>query len=130
MMYNNIVESCFFYPRHVGVVTINQPLTAHYHSQVGGQKITLDLYLVCTKDKIISRACFKAVGGPYVIAALEWICREIEGKALSQLPSIDYSKLVEVLAIPQHLYPVAIQVNQAYQQVLHLMNGTFEELER
>ncbi|TAL62754.1 MAG: hypothetical protein EPN84_05990 [Legionella sp.] len=128
MMYNKIVEDCFFNSNHVGLVQPDYPLSAHFKSHVPGQNNRLDLYLVCTKDKIIQRACFKAMGNPYMIAALEWICREIEGLELEQLPVINYPLLVETLAIPNTEYPVAIQVSQAYQEVVKLMRNTFEEL--
>lgn len=126
MTYNKIVEACFFFPRHVGVIDLKRPLTAHFRNSQPHQGVIIELYLECSECQLIKRACFKATGNPYRIAALEWLCRQIEGKALSQLPPLNYQVLVKELQIPTAQYPLAIQVEDAYKEVLTLMNKQFE----
>lgn len=129
MMYNKNVQDCFFHPSHVGVLDLITPLSAHYRSSLAGQGVLIDLYIQCTKDKNVNRACFKANGNPYVIAALEWVCRQIEGENLERLPPINYQILVEKLEIPNTQYPFAIQIEEVYKKVLGLLIEKFERYE-
>lgn len=127
MMYNKIVQDCFFLPKHVGVLDLSASLTVHFRSKQINQSMTkIDLYLQCTETALIYKACFKTIGNPYVIAALEWLCRQIEGRALDNLPLINYQILIKELEIPTHQYPVAIQVEDVYKEVLTLMKKKFE----
>lgn len=129
MMYNKIVQECFFSPVHVGIIALDAPLSVHCRSPETGKGVLIDFYLQCTADKIVHKACFKAIGNPYVIASLEWLCRQIEGKNLDQLPPINYQMLVNELEIINTQYPVAIQVESVYKEALVLMRNKFEEYE-
>lgn len=130
MIYNEIIEDCFFHPRHVGILDLQAPLTVHFTSIQNNQSTThIELYIQCTEDALIRKARFKATGNPYVIASLEWLCRQIEGK---QLDSLEwgaaqkstlhdeqlYQVLVKQLEIPQNQYPIALQVEDVYKEVL------------
>lgn len=127
MIYNKIVEDCFFLPRHVGILDLQAPLTVHHRSSQKNQSITrIDLFLQCTLNKKISKACFRATGNPYVIAAVEWLCREIEGRELEEAYGINYQVLVKELSIPNSQYPIALQVEGVYKEVLNLMKKKFE----
>lgn len=125
-MYNNIVQEYFFSPAHVGVLNLDEPFGAHYRSNLAGQGVVIDLYVQCTPAKDVNRVCFKANGNPYLIAALEWISRQLEGRNLDSLPQINHQMLVEQLDIPHQLYPVAIQVDTIYKEVILLLNKQFE----
>ncbi|CEG57176.1 iron-sulfur cluster assembly scaffold protein [Legionella fallonii] len=128
MMYNERVEDCFFLPRHVGILDLNVPLTVHFSSIQKNQSVTrIDLYLQCTGDTLITKACFKATGNPYVIAALEWLCRQIEGRKLDCLKEMNYQILVKELEIPQNQYPIALQVEDVYKEVFTLMKKKLED---
>lgn len=127
MTYNEIVEDCFFYPKHVGVLDISQPFTCHARTSQSKQGVLIDLYVASNKNKTIQRACFKATGHPYIIAGLEWICREIEGQELFHLPILNYQVIVNALQIPMVYYPLAIQVENVYQQAITLLLQYFEE---
>ncbi len=138
MMYNELVEDCFFLPRHVGILDLQAPLTVHFVSIQKNQSITrIDLYVQCAENALIRKACFKATGNPYVIAALEWLCRQIEGKKLDCLEWRSdqknnpqdkqlYQILVKELEIPQNQYPIALQVEDVYKEVFTLMKKKFE----
>lgn len=127
MIYNNIVEDCFFQPRHAGMIDLNAPLTVHFRSSQKNQSLTIiDLYMQCTNIGFISQMRFKATGNPYVIAALEWLCRQLEGRTLENLPLINYQILIKELAISTIQYPIAIQVEDVYKEVLTLMKKKFE----
>ena len=127
-MYNEIVEDCFFLPQHVGVIDLASPLTVHFRSSQNNQSVTkIDLYLQCTENALINKACFRAAGNPYVIPALEWLCRQIEGRELESLTSISYQILIKELEIPNQQYPIALQVEDVYKEVLTLMKKKLED---
>ena len=128
MMYNIVVEDCFFQPRHVGVIDLTAPLTVHFSSNQKNQSMTkIDMYLQCAINGVISTALFKANGNPYVIATLEWVCRQIEGRALAELAPLNYQILIKELGIPINQSPIAVQVEDVYKEVLALMKKKFEE---
>lgn len=118
MRYNKKVADCFFSPRHVGVVDLNCPFTAHVRRQQMNPSVLLDLYLECSEEKWVKKARFKARGNPFLIAALEWLCRELEGKELTDSPIWTHEILVAQLGIPVSDYPLAIQVEEAYKEIL------------
>jgi len=126
MMYNKIVEECFFYPKHVGVIDTAKPYSVCCSGNLLNQGVQVALYLECSPDHVIESARFKATGNPYVIAALEWLCRQIEGRDFRQLPTIDYQVLVKVLEIPQPMYALSIHLIDIYQQALALMVKKFK----
>lgn len=86
----------------------------------------MHFYIKYDKDKAISRVRFKTNGNPYVIAAMEWICCQIEGKTLETLPLIDFQILINVLQMPNSQYPVAVQIESIYKEALTLMRKKFE----
>lgn len=116
MMYNEITEDCFFNPRHVGRIDIAKPNTAHVRVNKSG--LAIALYLEYSTQRIIKKACFKASGNPYVIGCLEWLCRQIEGLSLDELPEINYQLFVKVLAIPIEKYPSAVQVDFLFKELI------------
>lgn len=123
MMYNKLVQDCFFQPRHVGVLDVTDPLVAHYSYKMMHQKpiILIELYMQCSRVGLINKACFKANGNPYVLAALEWLCQKIEGTNITNSPSINYQMLINVLEIPNSQYPVALVIEDVYKEALALM---------
>ncbi|WP_298623993.1 iron-sulfur cluster assembly scaffold protein [uncultured Legionella sp.] len=123
MMYNKVVEDCFFHPEHVGVLEASDPLVAHYSYKMMHQKTIsmIELYIECSRDGLIRTACFKSNGNPYVLAALEWLCQNIEGTNLDSPPSINYQVLINVLDIPNSQYPVALVIEDVYKETLALM---------
>ncbi|HDV5708706.1 TPA: iron-sulfur cluster assembly scaffold protein [Legionella pneumophila] len=126
MMYNKIVQDYFFQPQHIGKLDLNDPFVIGVQSQPINQLNTVHFYIKCDGDKLISKARFKTNGNPYVIAAMEWICCQIEGKTLESLPLIDFQILINVLQITNNQYPVAIQVEDIYKEALTLMRKKFE----
>ncbi|CAM2986502.1 iron-sulfur cluster assembly scaffold protein [Legionella worsleiensis] len=129
MMYNEVVEHCFFHPQHVGVLDLDDPLVVRYTVEQQKPKVIIELYIQCQVSGFISRICFKASGSPFVIAALEWLCRNTEGTHLMQQKTIDYQTLINVLEIPLSQYPVALLVEDVYQESLKLMQQKLERYE-
>lgn len=121
MMYNKLVETCFFSPHHVGEIDTTKDFTVHSRTHKNNQGILIDFSLRCSHEGLIQCARFKAVGNPFVIASLEWLCRQIEGKLITNLPELTYKTLVQQLNIPTFYYPVAIQVEEVYKEALRLM---------
>lgn len=120
MIYNKIVQDCFFSPRHVGLVDLEHPFSAVFKNNQKGQG-SIEFYMQCSPDGVIVRACFKTNGNPYLIASLEWLCRQVEGKTIDNAPRIDYRQLVKELEIPVVHYPVALRVMDVYKEVILIM---------
>lgn len=121
MMYNELVESCFFAPNHVGTLDLSQPLTAHYRGGEVGQGDVFDFYLRCDEQGLILKARFKAYGNPYLVAAAEWFCQQLEDSLIDEHPRFNYSWLVQELAIPKNRYPVALQIEDGYRTLVMMM---------
>ncbi|OJY52291.1 MAG: hypothetical protein BGO90_08595 [Legionella sp. 40-6] len=120
-MYNSTVVDCFFNARHVGRLDDALPYTVCYHHAQKSQG-TLVLSMQCTKNGLIEHIVYKTNGNPYLIAALEWCCRELEGAPLASLVKINYPLLIERLSIPTRHYPLAVRVVEGLKQINHLMN--------
>jgi nitrogen fixation protein NifU and related proteins len=121
MMYNELVESYFFAPNHVGIVDLSQPLSLHYSEGVAGRGDVFDFYLLCNSHGFVLQARFKAYGNPYLIAAAEWLCRQLEGSLINEHPRFNYSCLVQDLAIPKTRYSVALQIEDGYREIVTMM---------
>ncbi|WP_028387597.1 iron-sulfur cluster assembly scaffold protein [Legionella fairfieldensis] len=121
MMYNEIVESCFFRPEHVGSVDLTQPLSVYYRCGEAGRGDICDFYLLCDEKGLVLQARFKAYGNPYLIAAAEWLCQHVEGSLLETHPCFDYASLVKELAIPANRYFVALQIEDGYKELVTMM---------
>lgn len=121
MMYNELVESCFFAPNHIGTLDLSQPLSVHYRGGEAGRGEVFDIYLLCDRQGLVLKARFKAYGNPYLIAAAEWLCRQLEGSLINEHPRFNYSGLVQELAIPKTRYPVALLVEDGYRELVIMM---------
>lgn len=121
MMYNKTVQAYFFEPKHIGILDLTQPYTVHSRMENKAQNTLFDLYLHCSDDGTIKELIFKAVGSPYLIAALELLCRRLEGANVHELPVFHYQLLVSELEIPQSQYPIAVQVESACKETVQLM---------
>jgi nitrogen fixation protein NifU and related proteins len=121
MMYNELVESYFFAPNHVGIVDLSQPLSIHYCGGVAGRGDIFDLYLLCDNQGYIIQARFKAYGNPFLIAAAELLCRQLEGSLIHEHPRFNYSWLLQELAIPKTRYSVALQIEDVYREIVMMM---------
>jgi len=125
MMYNEIIRDCFFFPRHVGVIDLSLPVSVVVKNNLKN-KDNIELYMHCSQDGTMQSVCFKSNGNPYVIAGLEWLCRELEGKNINSLPQINYQLMIKELAIPTVQYPVALRIEKAYKEILLLMQKKLE----
>ncbi len=127
MMYNEVVEHCFFSPKHVGMLSLAQSRTVAYRSGAPKRGDFFDIYLSGDEQGMILKACFKANGNPFLIAAVEWICRQIQGTSITIHPFFSYTILVQQLAIPKLHYSVALQVEEGYCEVIQLMKTKLEQ---
>jgi nitrogen fixation protein NifU and related proteins len=121
MMYNKRIHDYFFSPKHVGSIALSNHLAVVSRNSQQGQG-NIEFYMQCNQDRIIIRACFKTNGNPYVIASLEWICRQLEGHNIASVPRIDYQCIVKELNIPMTHYPIALRAIDVYKEALVLMN--------
>lgn len=126
MSYNPLVEELFFHPKHNGVLDVNQPLTISVRQGITGSAM-LDLYLACNQQGKIERACFKAIGSPFLLASLEWICRESQGSMLKHHLLLDHKQLIKKLEIPKNRYASALFAEKGYYSAIEKMNQLFEE---
>lgn len=121
MMYNKTVQTFFFEPKHVGILDLTKPYTVHSRIENKAQNALFDLYLHCLDDGTIKKLLFKAAGSPYLIAALECLCQRLEGGNIYALLPFHYHMLVCELEMPQSQYPIAVQVESAYKEIVQLM---------
>ncbi len=119
MIYNKTVKDCFFSPRHAGVVDLNDRFAVVVKNNQKGQG-SIEFYMQRNSDGTIARACFKTNGNPYVIASLEWLCRQLEGQTIDAVPQIDYQLIVKELDIPVAQYPIALRIIDVYKEALLL----------
>jgi nitrogen fixation NifU-like protein len=124
-MYNNIIQDCFFQTRHNGVIELDDPQVVYYRGCQSNQVI-IDLYVRLNKNGLIPEARFKAKGNPYVIATMEWLCRRVEGSEFKALPELSCKILIEELGIPHRHYPIAVLIEDVYQEILVLMKKKFK----
>ncbi|KTC79370.1 iron-sulfur cluster assembly scaffold protein [Legionella cherrii] len=120
MIYNKIVQDCFFSPRHVGVIDLSERFTVVVKNNQKGQGL-IELYMQCNSDGTIVRACFRTNGNPYIIASLEWLCRQLEGHTTHTVPQIDYQLIVKELDIPVAQYPIALRIMDVFKEALLLI---------
>ncbi|KTD32452.1 NifU family transporter iron binding protein [Legionella moravica] len=129
MMYNKIVQDCFFQPRHIGILDLSEPLVSYCRIEQHKPRIIIDLYIQCSRTGLITTVCFKTNGNPFVIAGMEWLCRNLEGTDLMKTETISYQMLINTLEIPVSQYPVALLINDVYQESLILMKKKLERYE-
>lgn len=121
MMYNKRVESCFFTPHHVGVLDTQQPRTVHHREGELRFGNLIDFYLLCDAKGTILKARFKAYGNPFLLAASEWLCQQLEGSPIAEHPCIDYERLINEFAIPETHHSAALQIEEGYQKLVLMM---------
>lgn len=128
MSYNQLVEDCFFYPKHVGIPDSN-PLWFRVFSDINDKsgKGRFCLYMSMDNAGNIVQARFKAQGNPYLIAGLEWLCRQSEGVCLKEQKSPDYRALVNALEIPVTYYAEALLIEKAWRQLMLALTSQYEE---
>jgi nitrogen fixation protein NifU and related proteins len=119
MMYNKTVLDCFFSPRHVGVIDLNQDLVILVKNNQKGQA-DIALYMQSDAHKVIQKVCYKTNGNPYLIAGLEWLCREVVGQAIDSLVAVDYQRLIKELDIPMSEYPLAVRIVEVFKKAISL----------
>lgn len=121
MIYNELVERCFFAPNHVGTLDLTQDRVAFYRGGEAGRGDVFDFYLLCDEQGKILKARFKAYGNPYLVAGTEWLCRQLEGSQIDEHPQIDYALIIQLLDIPKVRYPVALAIEDSYRELVQIM---------
>ena len=125
MMYNQIIYDCFFFPRHIGVLDCSIPRTVYFRVENFSQSTITDLYMHCDNDHNILSVCYKTNGNPYIIASLEWLCRQANGKKFEEL-YFNQEELIKILEIPSNQTPLILYIKDVYTEVLNLMNSSFQ----
>lgn len=114
---NEIVQSLFFDLQHVGELDLSQPLSICEQVEMGKSK-QMNLYLACDQRGVITAARFKAMGDPYLLVGLEWLCRHIENSLLASHPFLDYEVILNSLDIPRLRYPAILLIDTHYRQAV------------
>lgn len=125
MMYNKIVHDCFFFPRHIGILDCSIPRTVYFRVGHFSQNTIIDLYMQCDSARKVIEVCYKTNGNPYLIAALEWLCRQTNGKNFDEL-HLNQEELIKLLEIPTNQTPLILYVKDVYTEVLNLMSKSFQ----
>lgn len=123
MMYNKLTEDCFFSTVHAGRLSDSENNSVSFKSSLAGRGGVIELSIQCDNSALITRACFKAQGNPYMIAMLEWLCRQLEGEPLNVHPRMNYQRFLELFEVPDAQYPVALRVEDIYIEVIERMKN-------
>lgn len=115
MMYNNLVETLFFNPLHIGFMSLAQQGVLGVSVSQNGSMV--DFYLQHSSEGLILKTCFKAKGCPYLIASMGLLCSYLEGKTVDEA-QFDYQTLVRQLEMPVSEYPLALIVDTVYRKGL------------
>ncbi|STX28225.1 NifU family iron binding protein [Fe-S] cluster formation/repair protein IscU, HesB [Legionella beliardensis] len=127
MNYNELVERYFFQPKHVGKLDCLLPNIICCNLSDATRNNYFNLFLAYNSLGRIDKVCFKAYGSPYLIAALEWVCEQLEGSFIKAHPQLTYRMLVERLEIPNHSYPIAILVEKGYNDIINAVKNKLTE---
>jgi nitrogen fixation protein NifU and related proteins len=122
MMYNKIVHDFFFFPLHIGTLDCLLPRTVYFRSEQLSQNIITDLYMQCDEDHTIRSMCYKTNGNPFMIASLEWLCRQAIGKLCDGL-YLNSEELIKILEIPANQTFLILYIKDVYAEILILMNN-------
>ena len=110
---NENMRALFFDLQHIGECDLLDPLCVRERI-VMGKNTQMDLYLACDQQGMLTKACFKAMGDPYLLVGLEWLCRQIEGTLLASHPLLNYAMILETLDIPRLRYPAILLIDTHY----------------
>lgn len=124
-MYNKLVEELFFFPKHVGVLDLSEPRTVYFSNVQFSKEVVISLYMQCDEVNVVKAVSFTSNGNPYVIALLEWLCRQIWGRTLEQ-DCFNYDEAIKLFNVPFNQAPVILYVQDVYKEVLMLMNKKIE----
>jgi len=97
--YNDLTRELFFRGKYVDNFTYSEgKITGVKKGNIDrGQYIQLN-YI--EKNHKIITAKYRVYGCPHTIASIEWLCEQIEGKAIDNLNKIEIVKLKILLLIP------------------------------
>ena len=121
MNHTELVEKYFFNTEHVGELPLNDNSTVHTRVGSKEQAEYFELYVKLSPPgapSAIKQACFKASGSPYLIAALEWLCREIESRGREVLKHFQPQELQRLFKISARNYPTALLIDKGCKQLL------------
>ncbi len=114
MSYNELVRQHFFEPQHVLLNNINK--TAYVCFSEGsvalGDAIEFYAQFDKTNRKLI-KLKFKAFGNPYLIAAMSYICEQLQEKSLDYINDFSVQSLIELFEMPKTKYYVAYMIEDA-----------------
>jgi nitrogen fixation NifU-like protein len=120
MNYNKTIADCFFHPRHVGGLDVSISGVVFFSNATFSQGVLIDLYLHSDGNHTVLDMRFKTNGNPYVIAALEWLCRQSVGKKL-ELLSFNREEYINLLALPFNQVPLVMQIEDVYKEIVSLI---------
>ena len=97
--YNERVRSLFANPAHAGDLRprAGERRTAQAGSPAAGAEIRL---AAVVENGTVVEMRFRAFGCPHLVAAAEWLCREMEGQPLEALGKVDWAEMRTILAAP------------------------------
>lgn len=121
MKEDTVLEQLFFTARHIGRVEPHTAFSAEAQSGKAGFGSVLILGLLADEDKKLISARFKAYGPPALIAAAEYLCRQIEGQPLALLQKMSAQDIQKALEIDTMHYPELLRLIAVYEEALNLL---------
>jgi nitrogen fixation NifU-like protein len=104
----------------VGGLDVSIPGVVFFSNAAFSQGVLIDLYLHSDGNHTVLDMRFKTNGNPYVIAALEWLCRQSVGKKL-ELLSFNREEYINLLALPFNQVPLVMQIEDVYKEIVSLI---------
>jgi len=120
--YNEFVETHFFDTQMTGELDCSLPLTIIYRTGTVQRGLLFALYLQADKAGNIQAARFKAQGSPYLIAGLEWLCRQLQGRAITA-PFPNNQVLAQQMDLPKNQQSVVLLIEEGCAHALKLLKA-------
>lgn len=117
MMYNLLVEQLFFDLRHAGEISENEAGRQVYESGAAGQSALIKLSISFDQLNCMTKVRFKAYGNPYLLAAMEWLCRQLEGRNVQDCEKLEWQRLIALFDMPKTQQGLALRIVDLYDKV-------------
>ncbi|MCC5791136.1 MAG: hypothetical protein JJT82_00800 [Legionellaceae bacterium] len=121
MMYNHMVEDCFFNARHAGFDDRKKQSGVRVLRYAPANALVRVQWFLCrSEDGTMQSIRYRVTGNPYIMAAVEWMARCGQGKKKSDMPSCDWHFWQKLLDIPRPQLASALQIQEIWTLLVNM----------
>lgn len=104
--YNEQVLKHFFKPACIQELDSVEPIlrVRSGHCDLGE---AVEIGIILADGGIVKQVYFKALGCPYLIACLSYLCGYLKGNSIAKIGQLDESKLIDLFSMPRNKQHVA-----------------------